>query len=101
MTQRMHHQEWRAFGHIAKIVFTNTIGKGRTSARLDGYRLQILPRSIQLVPEKREGETGKIAATSVAADYDIRIIASDSHLLHRFLPDDGLMQQDVVEHTAQ
>src|SRR6202030_3749812 len=51
--------------------------------------------------DKREGNTGEIAAAAGAADDDVGIVAGHLELRHRLLPDDGLVQQYMVEDAAE
>ena len=51
--------------------------------------------------DERERDAAEVAATAGAADDDIRIFAGHFHLLQGFLPDDGLVHQDVVQHRTK
>ncbi len=55
----------------------------------------------QLVAEEGERQAGKVAAASHASHHDVRIVLGQLHLFFRLQADDGLVQQDVVQHAAQ
>ena len=54
-----------------------------------------------LVPHKGQGHAGEIASAAGAADDDIRIFPDFLELFLGFQSDDGLVQQDMVQNTAQ
>ena len=43
----------------------------------------------------------KLEPAARAADHDVRVVARHLQLLDRFLPDDGLVQHDVVQHRTE
>jgi len=50
---------------------------------------------------KGQSQAAKVRAATHATDDDVRLYASHLQLLKSLLPDDRLMQQDVVQHATQ
>ena len=101
VSQRVHHQERCIAGNISKIIFAGTFSQSRTGARFDRNQSQVLSCSTEFVSEKRESQAGEIASASMTRDDDIGVVSRLFHLLQRLLPDDRLMQKDMVEYAAQ
>ena len=87
-------------GRISKIVGIFAAGQRRTGSRFDRNNAA-LAAAAELQPEEWEGDASKIGAAARAADHDVRIVARHLQLLDRFLPDDGLVQHDVVQHRTE
>ena len=56
---------------------------------------------LNLVLHKGQEHAAEVGAAADAADDDIRVESGHLHLLHGFQSDDGLVQQDMVQHAAQ
>src|SRR5207249_2578511 len=72
-------------------------GAGRRLDRKDAA----LAAAPQLQAEEGQGKAGEVRPAASAADDDVGIVAGHFELLDRFLPDDGLMQEHVIEHGAE
>jgi len=70
------------------------------AAGFDGHDAGVA-QALDLAADVGHGEAGKVGAAAGAADDHVGIVAGKGHLLDGFLPDDGLVEQDVVEHAAQ
>ena len=51
--------------------------------------------------QEGQGDAGEIAAAAGRPHDDIGILAGDFHLRQRFLPDDRLVHQNMIQHAAQ
>src|SRR3712207_8960319 len=58
-------------------------------------------RSSQVLADEGEGQAREVRAAADAADHDVRVRVSHLHLLERLFADDGLVQQDVIQHRTQ
>ena len=87
-------------GGVAEIVRVGPAREARTRGRLDAT-MSTLRSAAQLRAEEREGDAGEIGPAAGAADDDVRVVVGHFHLLHRFLPDHGLVQENVVQHAAE
>ena len=96
----MHLDQRREVSGVAKIVGVFSLGEGRAVCRFHRDYPGIV-FSPEFGADERETEAREITAAARTADDNIRIVVSQFHLTHGLLPDDGLMQQDVVEHTAE
>src|SRR5579871_3179418 len=85
---------------VAEIISKAALGETRTRSRLHSDHARIA-FALDLAADIRHYEAGKIRAASGAADDDVWLFAGESHLLDRFLANDRLMQQHVIEHAAQ
>ena len=83
-----------------KIVGIFAAGQRRTGSRFHRDNAA-LAAAAKLEPEEGEGDAGEIGAAARAADHDVRIVARHLQLLNRLLPDDGLVQHNVVQHRTQ
>ena len=101
MPQCVHLDEGRQSGNITEVVGIRPLGQGGAAGRLDADDAQVLLLPCDLILDKGQEHAGEIGAAADAADDDIRVEAGHLHLLHGFLADDGLVQQDMVEHAAQ
>ena len=54
-----------------------------------------------LLPDEGKREAGEVRAAADAPDHDIGERARELHLGQRLLADDGLVQEDVVEHASE
>src|SRR6476620_12442754 len=85
---------------VAEIISVFAACQRRTGRWLDSDNAPP-PSPAQLQAEERECETGKIRTATRTSDDDIGIVARRFELLDRLLSDDGLVQQNVVEHRAE
>ena len=80
------------------------IGKGCLRQGGTGGRFNRMNRNIfavEFIINKREGQSGKIAAAAGASDNDIRVLADFFHLFFGFEADNRLVEHDVVQNAAQ
>ena len=56
---------------------------------------------MDLIPHKGQGETGKVTAATGTTDNHIGIFTDQLHLLLGLLSYDRLMQENVIQNTAQ
>ncbi len=99
MSQTMHGQQGGHLHGIPEIIDKRTFGHGRAGSRFDGDDLHLF--TADLVPDKGQGQTGKITSSPGATNDNVRVIADFLELFLGFQSDDGLMEQDVVQNTAQ
>src|SRR5215831_1517122 len=85
---------------VAEIISVFAARQRRTGRWLDSDSAP-LPSPAQLQAEERKCETSKIRATTRTSNDDIGIVARLLELLDRLLSDDGLVEQNVVEHRAE
>ena len=69
-------------------------------ARLDGHDVDF-STAAQLFAKEGKNDPCEVGSTSCTSDDDIGIVVRHLHLLHRFLADNGLVQQHMVEHGAE
>ena len=100
MPERIHRQQRREPGHIPEIVLERAAREFRAARRLDGHDADI-PAFDKVPAQEREAQSCEIAAAAEAADHHVRLGAGHLHLCDRLLPDDGLVQDHVVQHAAQ
>ncbi len=98
--ERVHLHQRREVRGVAEVVGVLALGQRRAGRGLDRDDAA-LAAAAQLQAEEREGEAGEVRAAAGAADDDVGIVARHLELLDRFLADDGLVQQHVVEHRAE
>jgi hypothetical protein len=63
--------------------------------------MRVLAAVLQVLPDKGEGDAAEVRAAPDAADHHVGVLACEVHLLQRFLPDHGLVQEHVVEHAPE
>jgi len=85
---------------IAEIEGIHAFGHAGAGHRFDGQEARRLAVS-QALADEREVQAGHVAAAAGAPDHNVGVVVGQGHLQQRFLADHRLMQQDVVEHTAQ
>src|SRR5215472_13675826 len=85
---------------IAEVIGVFAARQARAGGRFAGDHPR-LGSSPQTGADEREGDAGKIAAAAGAADNYVGIIAGHLQLSQGLLPDDRLVQQHMVEHTAE
>ena len=98
--ERVHLDQRRQMRGVAEIVGVFAARQRRAGGRLDRDDAA-LAAAAQLQPEKRKRKPGEIRAAAGAGDHHVGIVARHLALLDRFLPDDGLVQQHVIEHRAE
>ena len=96
----MHLDEWCHLRGIAEVVGVRAACQRRAGGRFDGDNARVL-LAAQLAPDERERQPGEVRSPTRRTDDDVRVVAGHLKLEQRLLPDDGLVQQHVVEHAAQ
>src|SRR5215207_7064456 len=100
VSKRVHlHHRGRACG-VSEVVRVAALRKRRARGRLDGHDARALT-IFQVLADEREGDAAEVRAAPDAAHDHIRVLAGQLHLLERFLPDDGLVQQHVIQDAPQ
>jgi len=91
----MHRQKWRHASNITMIIMIGPARQRRASLRFRTDDLDICP--VDLIADKGERNAGKITATAGAANNNIRLLFINLlQLFFDFLPDDRLVQHDVI-----
>src|SRR3990172_2460639 len=91
MAKRKHRQERCHFSGVAKIVSEWRPGHGGTGSRLDRNDIDL--GAVNLVGDKRKGQTGKVTAAANAADDGIHFFhTGKGQLFFGFEADDRLVQ---------
>ena len=96
----VHLGERRHVAGVAEVVGIAPPGQARTGRRLDRHDAHRLAAA-QLRADERERDAGEVRAAAGAADDDVRIVVGHLELRHRFLADDRLMQQHMIQHRAE
>ena len=100
VTKRVHlHQRRHARG-VAEVVAVFALRQAGAGGRLDREEARVASAR-DLVGEEGEDEARGVRTTAGAADDDIRVLPGHLHLLDRFLSDDRLVDEDVVEDAAE
>ena len=100
VAERVHLQQRRHPDGVAEVVGELAPGHGRAGRRLDRQESRLAAPG-QSLAQERKRQPGKVAAAADATDHQIGHRPGPFHLLQRFLPDDRLVHQHVVEHAAQ
>ncbi len=87
-------------GRVTKIVGIFSPSQSRTSSRFNSHHTDFRTTSKHFTDEWKN-DPGEIRTASCTADHHIRIIPRHLHLFDRFLSDNGLMHQHMIEHTPQ
>src|SRR5215207_9791421 len=98
--ERIHLHHRGGAGGIAEVVSVAALRKRGARGRLDGHDARALP-ILQVLADEREGHAAEVRAAPDAADDHIGVLAGQLHLLERFLPDHGLVQQHVVQDAPE
>mmetsp|Transcript_65118 Transcript_65118/g.115890 ORF Transcript_65118/g.115890 Transcript_65118/m.115890 type:complete len:324 (+) Transcript_65118:601-1572(+) len=100
MAEGVHFDQWSHSCSVSKVIFVHTFGERWTRGGLTGANLGVHP-SLQLLPQKGEGQPSEVGAATSAADNQVRRLPHLGQLLQGLLPDDGLVQEDVVQDGSQ
>jgi hypothetical protein len=87
-------------GRVAIVVSVDALGHGGAGRRLDGHQTR-LAALFEVLAQEGQGEATKVGAAANAADDHIGLYTSLVQLHDRFLADDGLVHQHMVEHASQ
>ncbi len=96
----MHLDQRRKLGRVAVVVGVFTLRHLGTGRWLHRHETR-LPPLAQPLPQEGKGDAAEVTAAADATNDHVRIGARGLHLLQRLLPDDRLLDEDVVEHAAQ
>ena len=99
-TEGVHLHDRGHLAGVAEVVGVDAAGQARRGLGLDGDD-PVLGAVAEVPAEEREGQPGEVRAAAGAPDDDVGRLAGHAHLLDRLLPDDRLVEQDVVEHGAE
>ena len=100
VAERVHGKQRRHLGDVAVVVGVGRLGEGRAGLGLDRDDLDL--GAVDLVGDEGEGEAGEVGAAAGAADDHVAAcLAGLRELLLGLEADDGLVEQDVVEHAAE
>ena len=99
MPERVHRDERRELARVAEVVREDAAGERRAGGGLAGEDVDVAAGD--LLAQEREREPGEVRAAADAADDDVGERAGHFHLRERLLPDDRLVQQDMVENAAE
>ena len=97
VAERVHLDDGRHPGGVTVVEGIGTLRDGRGGSWFDRHQAGALP-ILQVLAQERIGDAAEIRAAAHAADHHIRVLPGQVHLLEGFLADDGLVQQDVVQH---
>src|SRR5674476_288439 len=100
LAQGVHLQQRRQPGDVTEVVPVLALGQRRAGGGFAGHRTRRGPLP-QVLPDERERQTTQVRAAAGAAEDHVGLLLPrlgqlDEHLL----PDDGLVQHDVVENAA-
>ncbi len=98
--ERVHFQQRREPGRVAEVVGVDAPGERRAGGGLHCADDGVHPAG-QLLAQEREGQAAEVRSAARAADDHVGGIAGQGKLPDRFLADDSLVQQDMVEHAAE
>ena len=97
--QRVHFQQRRGGRRVAEVIQIHAAGQRRACFGLDGDDANLL--ALELVRQEGERQPGHVAPPADAPDHHVRILTGQLHLPAGLQADDGLMQEDVIQHAAQ
>lgn len=100
MPEGVHFHERRRPGGVPEIIDELPFRQSRTRSRLGGDEPGV-PVLLHLLAEERERDAAEVRASARAPDDDVRVFPGHLHLFDGFLPDDGLVEEDVVENRAE
>src|SRR5262249_39066737 len=100
VSERVHLQQRGEPGGVPEVVRVDPSGERRTRRGLDCPDDRIHPAG-QLLPEERERQPAEVRAASGTADVYAGGVPGLSVLLNRFLADNRLMHEHVVENAAE
>jgi hypothetical protein len=100
VAEGVHLHQRREPGRVAEVVRVDALGERGARGGLHGPE-RGAHLAAQLLAQEREREPAEVGPAAGAADDDVGRLAERRQLLQALLPDDGLVEQDVVEHAAQ
>jgi hypothetical protein len=100
VAERVHLHQRREPGRVAEVVGVDALGERGARRGLHGPELRAHPAG-ELLAHEREREPAEVGPAAGASDHDVGRLAERRQLLQALLADDGLVEQDVVEHAAQ
>ena len=101
MAQGIHLKKRGQASHITKIIGIGPLGQGGAGLGLSANNPQVRFLSLDFIFDKGQECSGEIGTPPNATHDNIGIGAGLLHLLHCFLADYGLMEENMVEHAAQ
>lgn len=100
VAERVHLHQWREPRRVPEVVSIDASRERRARGRLDGADHGAhLPR--HRFSEEREREARKVGPPARAPNKQVRGLAQDFELPQALLPDDGLVEQHVVQDATQ
>jgi hypothetical protein len=100
VAQRVHLHHRREARGVAVVVAVLALGQAGAGRRLHAPDDRVDPAG-QLLAQERERQPAEVGPAAGASHDDVRGVTDHGQLGERLLADDGLVQQDVVEHAAQ
>ena len=100
MAKGMHFDQRRHPDGIAKVIGIDAFGQTGTGHWLGSEEAGFQPLFASFTDEG-ENQARHIAASTCAANYHVRVIVRQCHLLESLFANNSLVQQYVVEHAAQ
>src|SRR6266849_5069152 len=99
MAEGIHLEQRRKLRHVAKVISIRALGQRRARCRFGGNNAKVC--ACQLTRNERKSETTEVAAAPTAGDQYVRSLTSQGELLDGFQADHSLVQEHVVQDTAQ
>ena len=100
MPQCVHLHQRRNPNGIAEVISILAARQAWARRRFDGDDTGTLA-FLQVLPHEGQRDSAEVAATTRAADHNVRVFPCHLQLLERFLPDHRLMHQHVIQHRAE
>ena len=94
--ERVHFRQRRHLARVAEVVRVAPARKARARGRFDRDGADF-PAAAELRPDEREGDAREVRPATGAADHDVGVVVGHLHLRDRFLADDRLVQQHVIQ----
>src|SRR5215207_4579834 len=100
VSQRVHLNHRGGACSVPEVVGVAALRKRRARGRLDGHDARALT-VLQVLADEGESDAAEVRAAPDTADDHVGVLAGQLHLLERFLPDHGLVQQHVVQDAPE
>src|SRR5215218_8025081 len=100
VSQRVHLHHRGGACSVPEVVGVAALRKRRARGRLDGHDARALT-VLQVLADEGESDAAEVRAAPDTADHHVGVLAGQLHLLERFLPDHGLVQQHVVQDAPE
>ena len=98
--ERVHLRQRRHLARVAEVVRVAPAREARARGWFDRDDADLLAAA-QLCPDERKRDAREVRPAAGAADDDVGVVVGHLHLRDRFLADDRLVQQHVVQHRTE